>query len=172
MPRVASSVIVASFLMLPAVAEADTVARATVADARLLGAATMRFVGIQLYDARLYTPGGAAFDWAAPMALQLDYKRNFSRAELTAATVREMRRMEGARPDHSSIGQMVDACFRDVGPGDQFVAVGSSDDEVSLWFNGTRTCTLAHAGIKQRFMGIWLSERSRSPHQSQRLRGE
>lgn len=146
--------------------------RAAIPDPASRGAVTFRWFGLPLYDATLYTAGGNAFDWRAPLALKLVYAREIPAETLVRATLSELRRMEGARADHAAIGRELGSCFRDVGPGDRFTATATGADAVTLWFNGARTCTLSHAGIRERFLGIWLSDDSRSARLSRQLRGE
>ncbi len=146
--------------------------RAAIPDPARLGAVTFRWFGLPLYDAALYTTGGGAFNWRAPLALKLVYARDIPAETLVRATLMELRRMEGARADHAAIGRKLGPCFRNVGPGDRFTAIAESTDAVTLWFNGARTCELSHPGIRERFLGIWLSDDSRSARLSRRLRGE
>lgn len=136
------------------------------------GEATMRWFGIPLYDATLFTPNGQALDWQRPIALRLVYSRKISREAFLTATMRELDRIEGQRADHSEIRQKLMACYRDALTGDQFIAGSDTSDEVSLWFNGTKTCDVRHPQIRQRFLGIWLSDQSRSLRLTRHLRGD
>lgn len=138
---------------------------------QMRGEATFRWLGLPLYTARLYTPRGQALTWARPVALQLVYARNISRESLINATVSELERLEGSRADHAVIGEKFATCFRDVGAGDQFVAAATTEDEVHLFFNGAKTCSVSHEQLSARFLNIWLSDNSRSPDLSRRLRG-
>lgn len=139
--------------------------------AQLRGEATFRWLGLPLYTARLFTPGGGALSWAKPVGLELVYARNISRQSLVDATVSELERIEGSRADHGVIGQKLVPCFRDVSDGDRFVATTTSADEVQLFFNGARTCRVRHEDLGARFLNIWLSDDSRSPALSRQLRG-
>ena len=141
-------------------------------DMQLRGAVDYRWLGFPLYSASLFTPMGGKFDWRKPAALQLEYDREISRQNLIKATMVELSRMEGKQADHDAISGKLVACFRDVKDGDHFVASSQSANAVSLYFNGSKTCTLQHSNIRERFLGIWLSDNSRSPKLSRRLRGE
>lgn len=140
--------------------------------ATVRGEATLRFLGVPVYRAALFTANGAAFDWKKPMALRLKYAMSFEAGELVSATRKEMARIEGTQPDHAEIEGKLAPCFRDVVSGDAFVAATAGPDALSFWLNGSQTCTLRHAQIAQRFLSVWLSENSRSPRQSRQLRGE
>jgi len=137
-----------------------------------LGEATIRWLGAPIYDASLYTTGGGAFRWQAPMALQLAYRRGFSGAQLLDATMQEIRRIEGDRADHAKLGRDLEACYRDVGRGDAITAVSKGANDLSLWMNGSRLCALDMPNIQQRFLGIWLSPQSRIARLGLRLRGQ
>lgn len=135
------------------------------------GAATVRLLGIPIYSAALFTNGGSQFDWAAPFALELSYEQTIGRDKLLSATLSEMQRMEGAQADHSAIIDKLTTCFRDVARGDRIVALAEAADRVGFWYNGTQTCQVQHPNIRDRFLGIWLSDASRFPKLSRQLRG-
>ncbi len=138
---------------------------------KMRGEAVFRWLGLPLYTARLYTPNGQALTWARPVALQLIYARKISRQSLVDATVSELERLEGSQADHAVIGEKFASCFRDVDEGDQFVATTITADEVQLFFNGTAACRVSHDNLSARFLGIWLSDNSRSPDLTRQLRG-
>lgn len=140
-------------------------------DAQLRGEATFRWLGLPLYTARLFTPGGGAVSWAEPIGLEIVYARRITQQSLVDATVSELERLEGSRADHGVIGQKLAPCFRDVADGDQFVATAIRANEVELFFNGARTCRISHQNLGARFLNIWRSKNSRSPDLSSRLRG-
>lgn len=140
-------------------------------DAQLRGEATFRWLGLPLYTARLFTPGGQALAGANPVGLELIYARNITRQSLVNATVSELERLEGSQADHGIIGQKLAPCFRDVTDGDRFVATATKANELQVFFNGARTCRISHEKLGARFLNIWLSQNSRSPALSRQLRG-
>ena len=154
----------------PAIAQ-DAVQTAGLPNPVMIGEASLGLIGITAYDARLYTPSGAAFDWAAPMALELDYKRGFSAQALISGTEAELRRIEGDRDDIPTVISVLSECFYDVGKGDSYLAVGQTPDEIELWRNGRKTCTITYPDIRKRFLSIWLSDQSRFTALSRKLRG-
>lgn len=136
-----------------------------------IGQARVRWLGISLYQASLFTPSGSPFDWSQPFALRLDYDQDIDGERLISTTIKEMRRMEGAREDHTDIATKLTACFRDVRDGDRYVALAQGRDRIGFWLNGTQVCDLRHDGIRERLLGIWLSENSRMPNLTRQLRG-
>ncbi|WP_126976016.1 chalcone isomerase family protein [Frigidibacter oleivorans] len=156
----------------PARAFEAVVARAGIPDPAPIGAATLRWLGLPVYEGRLYTARGQEFDWTRPMALELHYLRGFSREDMLDATRAELERLEGPRPDHDALVEALAPCFRQVGRGDRFVAAMPAPDRLTFWFNGAPTCDIARPGIGPRFLSIWLSDNSRSASLSRQLRGE
>ena len=136
-----------------------------------LGEATLRVLGKTLYSATLHTEGSAQFSWSQPLSLRLDYAYGFTATQLVKATGREIERIEGQRPDQAALLAKLAPCFRDVGPGDSFVALSTASDKVALRLNGQQTCAVTYPRLRQRFLGIWLSPDSRSPRLSRQLRG-
>lgn len=136
------------------------------------GSAQVRWLGIPIYSARLFTQDARRFDWASPFALELTYNRGFDQDRLVYATGKELTRMEGKQADHSAILTKLQTCYRDVSNNDRFVAFGKARDEVLFSLNGNRTCLLKHPDIRKRLLSIWVSEKSRDPKLSRRLTGQ
>lgn len=136
--------------------------------AELRGTATFRFVGVPLYKARLYTPGGDPLDWNRDFGLELTYLRSLSGADLVESTLRELERLGGA----PTVRGQLQRCFRDVQKGDRYAAVSNGPDSIGFWNNGYRVCTLSHPRIKDRFMAIFLGPDTRSAAFTRRLKGE
>lgn len=137
-----------------------------------LGEATMRWLGLPIYNAALYTQGSNQFSWTQPIALELEYLRSFPASQLTKSTLDELERIEGPRSDHSALIGKLGRCFRDVSKGDRLMAYSSTASKVSFSFNGGAACTVSHSGVRERFLGIWLSDSSRSAKLTRRLKGE
>ena len=146
--------------------------QAALGDARPLGRATYRWLGLPLYDATLYARGRSGFDWQKPLALELVYARALSDDVLLDSTLSELGRIEGDRPDHPTIRAKLSSCFHNVATGDRYVAMSGAADSISFWLNGRRTCDVSHPDVKRRILGIWLSEQSRAVRNSRALRGQ
>jgi hypothetical protein len=62
--------------------------------ARLQGRARLRFLGLRVYDARLWAPAaGRQRDWAAaaPLALEIEYARSLDGGQIAERSLVEMR---------------------------------------------------------------------------------
>ncbi|PRY22544.1 hypothetical protein CLV78_10684 [Aliiruegeria haliotis] len=141
---------------------------AAISGASERGSAVYRHFGLPIYEARLYTKGGAPLDWNEDFALELRYLRNFTAFDLVESTMRELDRTGGALP----VRGQLETCFTDVRKGDRFLAVTNGPDRISFRLNGRQTCTLSHSGITYRFMSIFLGDNSRSQRFTRKLRGQ
>lgn len=151
----------------PALVQASPV-KSALSGAELRGAATFRFVGLPLYEARLFTKGGAPLDWSTDFGLELKYLRSLSEVDLVEGTMREFKRTGAALP----VRDQLQGCFSDVSKGDRYVAVSNGQDKIGFWLNGKPMCTLAYPQIKTRFMAIFLGDNTRSKSFTRRLKGE
>jgi hypothetical protein len=163
MPRFFLSLVL---LVLPLQAYGKPIA-AALPGAELRGQATFRFLGLPIYQARLYTPGGEPLDWQKELALELTYLRNIPETDLIESTLQEFSRTGASLPVKDQLLQ----CFADVGKGDRYLAVSNGPDKIMFWRNERQTCTLSHPQIKQRFMTIFLGENTRSPSFTRKLQG-
>ncbi|MCB2136480.1 MAG: hypothetical protein KDE08_11140 [Rhodobacteraceae bacterium] len=156
------------FLLLCPVGALATPVSSAFPAGELRGQATLRFFGLPLYQARLYTPGGKALDWQEDMALELTYLRRLSETELVTSTLREFSRTGASLP----VKDQLEQCYDDVGKGDRYLAVSNGPDEVLFWRNDRHMCALTYPRIKYRFMAIFLGENTRSPAFTRKLRGQ
>jgi len=163
MPRFFLSLLL---LALPLQAHGKPVA-AALPGAELRGQATFRFLGLPLYQARLYTPGGEPLDWQKELALELTYLRRIPEADLIESTLQEFSRTGAPLPVEDQLSQ----CFDDVGKGDRYLAVSNGPDEILFWRNERQMCALSHPQIKQRFMTIFLGDNTRSRTFTRKLQG-
>lgn len=136
--------------------------------AALRGEATFRYLGVALYQARLYTPSGARLNWDSDFAIELTYLRYLRKGDLVDSTLSELDRTGPALPLRVALTR----CYRDVHPGDRFTAISDGPDQLGMWLNGNQTCTLTHPDIKARFMGIFLGDDTRSRRFTRQLRGD
>ncbi|MCF6433577.1 MULTISPECIES: hypothetical protein [unclassified Leisingera] len=159
-------VILLCLLALPAAGAASQL-QALLPGAKERGAATFRLLGLPVYQARLFTSDAAPLDWSQDFGIELTYQRSISQADLTGATLREMRRMGNPPPPEAKLA----ACFQNVAPGDRYLAVSRGPDRVDFLRNGRTTCSLRHPQIKRHFMSIFLGAKSRSASFTRSLLG-
>lgn len=159
-------------------------AAAAVADwlpeARLVGAGTLRYLGLTVYHARLLAPPGWQPDdlGRAPLVLELTYQRRFRGADIAQRSVQEMRRAEPLAPaDEAAWLDAMRGIFPDVAPGDRIAGLWLLGWGARFVFTGAdgRTRMLgevADARFARRFFGIWLAPTTSAPELRQALLGQ
>lgn len=154
-------------LAAPTILQSSTV-KTALETAQERGEATFRVFGFPIYEARLYTENGAPLDWNKDFGIELNYLRDLKESDLVESTLKEFVRTGSALPLRNQLTK----CFKDVGKGDQYLAVSQGQDQIGFWLNGTRVCTLRHPKIKQRFMAIFVGDNTRSSSFTRKLKGE
>ena len=108
------------------VAEASAAAAAPLSGARLVGQGVLRFLGFEIYRARLWVqPGFDADNYAAhPLALELTYHRDFSADAIAKRSIEEMRRVGSFTPQQATRWhQALAAALPDVKAGDRLLGL-------------------------------------------------
>jgi hypothetical protein len=144
--------------------------------AQALGAARLRFLGLEIYQARLWAVNGfKASAWVqSPFALELVYARALSGRLIAERSLKEMRRQ--ATPDAQQqdawLAAMVQA-FPDVKAGDRITGLHQPGVGARFWFNGQPRPSpgLRDAEFSRLFFGIWLSDASSEPQMRDSLLG-
>lgn len=155
-----------AMVLCPLGAQASVIER-TLPGAELRGTATFRFIGLKVYDARLYTQGGAALDWRTDFGIELTYKRTLTQFDIVESTMRELGRTGTALPVRAKL----EACFDDVRSGDRYLAISDGPNRVGFWRNDRKACTVEHPQFKARFMGIFLGDNTQSKSFTRALKG-
>lgn len=134
--------------------------------ATLLGQGQMRFLGLRIYDARLWaSPEFEAADFGAhPLALELDYHRAFTGAAIAQRSIDEIERQgeltpAQARRWHKALA----AVLPDVQPGERLTGLYQPGQGMRLWRGQQALGSIDDAELARRFFGIWLSPRTSEP---------
>jgi len=132
-------------------------------DFEAVGSGTMRFLGLRIYDATLWSPSGV---WSAdqPYALQLVYARSFDGAAIARRSVEEMR---GQRAYPATTlarwEQQMRALFPDVKKGDRLIGV-RQPGAGATFYSGTRKLgQIDDEAFADAFFGIWLNPSTSAP---------
>ena len=143
---------------------------------RVWGRATLRFLGLAVYDATLAAPPDFAPErWATqPLALTLLYHRALRGEAIAERSLQEMRR--GGPIDEDTAQRwlaFMKAAFPDVRPGDRITgrwwpAAGTASFEV----NGAGPRELVDPAFGPRFFGIWLAPTTAEPGLRAQLLGQ
>ena len=138
-------------------------------DFEAVGSGTMRFLGLRIYDATLWSPGGV---WTAgqPYALELIYARSFDGAAIARRSIEEIR---AQRPFSATTlarwEQQMRALFPDVEAGDRLTGV-RIPGEGAVFYSGARKLgQIDDEAFADAFFGIWLHPATRAPELRARL---
>lgn len=147
----------------PAVAEA---AALPLTGARLAGQGTLRFFGLDIYRARLWvTPGFRAETFGeSPLALELEYLRDFQAEAIARRSLAEMRRVgsfDDARARRWQ--QSLQAALPDVRAGDRLTGVHHPQRGVVFLQGGRTVGEVPDPEFARLFFGIWLSPATSEP---------
>jgi hypothetical protein len=139
------------------------------------GGGELTFLGLSIYDARLYLDAGARGDCAPdePFALQLIYKRRLYGERIAARSVEEMSKLGyGTEEQRARWGELLKQILPDVDAGDFLTGVNMPKRGVRFYQNGTPIGTIDDREFAQAFFGIWLDPRTSEPVLRKQLLGE
>lgn len=140
----------------------------------LSGEATMRFWGISIYHATLWTtPGFADTSFAQNrFALELRYLRNFKGSDIAQRSINEMRRQDGFDEQQAPRWeQQMRALFPNVQAGDRITGVHLPGHGAAFYGNGQWLGEVRDPLFARLFFGIWLSPQTSEPALRQALLG-
>ncbi|HQR53969.1 MAG TPA: chalcone isomerase family protein [Burkholderiales bacterium] len=140
-------------------------------DLRLLGRGEMRWFGLHLYDAALWS---SADPWSPRQtyALSIEYARDIPGKRLVESSLAEMRRL-GAR-DEDKLARWetaLNGVFPDVRKGDRIVGVHLPGRSATFYHQGRMTGSIDDAEFAETFFAIWLDPRTREPSLRKALLG-
>jgi hypothetical protein len=142
--------------------------------ARTQGEGQMRFFGLLVYDVRLWAgePASATTWPALPLALEIEYARDFAGAAIAERSLKEMRRQAEIATDTGArwLGAMT-RVFPDVRAGDRITGVQRPGTGARFFVNGRLQGELPDADFARLFFGIWLSPRTSEPALREALLG-
>lgn len=135
-------------------------------DARLHGSATLRFFGLDIYQASLWVPVG--FDPARwqqqTFALQLTYLRDLQGRAIAQRSMTEMRRQDTVDDAQAEQWEArMAALFPDVRRGDRITGLYLPGRGARFVHNGRERGELADARFARLFFGIWLAPQTSEP---------
>ena len=147
-------------------------ASAPVPGLQFAGQGEMRFLGFEIYRARLWV--GRGFDaerYAAhPLALELTYQRGFTAEAIAKRSIEEMRRVGDFSPEQGVQWQKaLQAALPDVKPGDRLVGLHRPGGGTVFKMDGRVVGDVPDPEFSRLFFGIWLSPKTSEPGLRQQL---
>lgn len=145
---------------------------------RVQGEGEMRWFGLSIYAARLWTPADALLASVtngrteATFALELTYARDIAGSSLVSTSIDELNRL-GWR-DEATLQRWREALaivFPDVRVGERIIGVREPAGGAVFYHQDRVTGRLADPELASAFFGIWLDPRTREPKLRARLLG-
>jgi hypothetical protein len=136
---------------------------------RLQGSGRLRFIGLRVYDARLWVDGRPVTSlegsWhEVPLALELQYLRRLVGAQIAERSLEEMRRQAEIAPaDAQRWLAAMKQIFPDVADGDRLTGVHEPGRGMRFFLNGQPRGEVMDPVFARLFLGIWLSTRTSEP---------
>jgi len=142
---------------------------------RLQGEATLRYFGLRVYHARLWTlPEFRASQPAEqPLVLELEYLRQLKGSAIAERSLQEMQRA-GPIPEAQArrwLGEM-QRIFPDVKAGDRITGQLMPGQGARFWLNGRPAGQVDDTNFARLFFGIWLSPSTSEPDMRLALLGQ
>ena len=134
--------------------------------AHLAGQGTLRFVGLEVYRARLWVSAGfRPEDYAAhPLALELAYQRDFTAQAIARRSIEEMRRVGPFTAQQATRWQQaLQAALPDIKAGERITGLYRPNQGVLFQMQGRTVGEVADPAFARLFFGIWLSPQTSEP---------
>jgi len=141
--------------------------------ARLQGQAGLRWFGLKIYDAALWS-ATTPFDPEQRFALELTYQRSISRTRIVQASVDEIRRLFGDRYDDARLKRWeadMERLFIDVHEGDQLTGVYLPGAGCRFYSRTQLLGEVRDPEFARAFFAIWLDPRTKDTQLRNRLLG-
>jgi Chalcone isomerase-like len=127
----------------------------------LHGSGRLRFLGLHVYDIRLWTsePRIPDDDWArSALALEIEYARSLVGKLIAERSIEEMRRSGPIPAETESrwLRALTDL-LPDVKAGDRITGVQRPGSTTRFFYNGALRGEVRDADFTRRFFGIWLA---------------
>ena len=139
---------------------------------RQLGAGTMRWFGLHVYDAALWVRE-ASWDSADTFALDIVYARDIAGKALAENSISEMKRVGfNDEAQHARWLPSMVRTFPDVGRGDRLVGLNLKGGGAAFFNQDRLLGTIDDPVVARAFFAIWLDPRTREPQLRNRLLGK
>jgi hypothetical protein len=133
---------------------------------RLHGEGSLRWLGLKIYEARLFASQQFAPQQSlqAPFALELTYARNFVGEKIAQVSIDEIKRLGiGNSVQHEQWLSHMKAIFPSVKPGDRLRGVHQPGQGASFFFNDQPIGIIKDPAFSNAFFSIWLDPKTAEP---------
>jgi Chalcone isomerase-like len=136
------------------------------AEAKRIGQGRLRYFGLHIYDATLWSAANSSelsLD-AHALGLELRYARNLDGAAIAERSLKEMHRVgEVPAADGQRWLQDMQRLFPDVVAGDRLTGIHRPGETARFYLNGKLRGEVRDAAFTRLFFGIWLSPQTSQP---------
>lgn len=136
-----------------------------------VGNATLKVMFWTIYDSYLYNRDGVYRGVEPELVLRIDYRRNIKQQDLIDRTRKEWRKQGVYAASSEAWLKQLDGIWPDIKRGDQIVLRVDEELASEFFFNGELLGSIADPMFTQRFLSIWLSEKSSYPDLRDQLVG-
>lgn len=141
-------------------------------DMRKVGAGTLRWFGLRVYDVELRASTHPV-DFASRFALTLRYARVLEGRAIAERSLEEIEALGfGSPEERAAWGAAMGALFPDVAAGDSLTGVHLPGRGARFFHNGTLLGEIDDPRFSRAFFSIWLDSRTRAPSLRAALLGE
>ncbi len=141
---------------------------------QLQGTGTLRWMGLKIYDARLFTPHRLDPQQLAkqPFALELTYARDFSGNSIAERSMDEIKRLGmGSASQRQAWYLRMQALFPDVKAGDRIRGVYRPGEGALFFHNDNPIGSINDIDFARAFFAIWLDPKTAKPSLRKELLG-
>jgi hypothetical protein len=160
-----------SALLLPMAVMASLAELEEFPDAEQIGEGKLRWLGMTVYEARLFARDGAYLP-QQPHALKIEYRYSFTAEQLARQSLKEIERIHGEQPDGNGWRKALQAVFRDVERGDHIIGVHYPGRGAEFYSEGELLGRLENVELSRAFFDIWLDPRTSEPKLRRQLLGD
>ena len=161
-PRpIAIATLVALLMML-----ATSAALANTEGLSVRGEGSMRWFGLKIYDAKLYTPESVTSQklFASSFALELTYAREFMGNKIAQRSLEEIQKLRIGSPEqHQEWLNEMRRLFPNVKAGDRLRGVYHPTQGADFFFNGKPLGRIQNTEFSRAFFSIWLDPKTAEP---------
>ena len=134
--------------------------------ARLQGSGRLEFLGLAVYEIRLWVNEGFSADAVAqrPLALEIEYARSLSGQRMAERSLEEMQRIAPLTPEQRAAWLVgMKQAFPDVKKGDRVTGLYRPGEDTQFFHNGKLRAEVPDADFARAFFAIWLSPKTSEP---------
>ncbi len=138
----------------------------------LIGAAPMKFMGLKVYDAALWSEN-KEFSYDRRFAIHIKYNMSFIKENLAERSIDEIEETHDlSSRERREYLEKLNEIFVNIKKGDEKVALFDPKNGVTLFYNNQKIGEISSLKFARLFVDIWLDEKGSHPKVTQKLLGK